>query len=382
MRKFKAVWAVSHCGTALYEQKLGGRTQMTSFVTEFPGNRIRLTLSNHYSPVGTSVSAVTVYNAARGTEPVAVTFNKNREIDVMPGESVISDAAELPASAGDRIEVRVFFKDDTRVLFGTGLTGSVHSPIGDFTNAIEFPAASDDIWVFAKRPFDVGEPAFLLSSVEIETDESAKCTAVLGDSNSFSGAWTGPLSRMMSTYGLGALLNLSISGNRLLSDTDNALPGQIFGFSAVRRYDWDITPLEGLNNLIIAVGGNDIYQPGTVSAPADVIPPLSAMKEGYAEICRKAHAKGIRVIGTTISPIAGSSSWNESKMKFYRSLNDWIKQRSIAEGVFDRIIDFEQILSDPITGCLKAEYDSGDHLHFNLNAGMALAEAVCRILAE
>lgn len=56
-----------------------------------------------------------------------------------------------------------------------------------------------------------------------------------------------------------------------------------------------------------------------------------------------------------------------------QSVNAWIR----SAGAFDGIIDFERVVrdqSDPST--LRADFDTGDHLHPNATAYRAMGQAI------
>lgn len=376
MKQYKPLWAVAHCGTTIYEQKIGGRTQMVSIPCGISGEALKLTLSNHYSPLPVAIDHVSVYNTSSSEGPVEVTFQSETTIRLQPGSHTVSDPVDFHVSLGGMLQVRVFFAEGTRALSGAGQTGAVHSEMGDHTMSAEFPMAKNDIWVQPARPFDVGEPSFILSAVEVETEEETVVVGAFGDSNTFSGAWTKPLDMMMRRSGKGLLLNLGISGNRLLKDTGKLIPMELFGFAGVKRFSWDVEALDGLDVLIVAIGGNDIFQPGTESNPDEVVPSKEELIQGYRKIASAAKAKGIRVLGATMTSAAGTPIWSEDRQQLLDEVNQWIRENSVREGSFDTVLDYEMILCDPMSRGLKKDYDSGDHVHINLQGGMAMASNV------
>ena len=89
----------------------------------------------------------------------------------------------------------------------------------------------------------------------------------------------------------------------------------------------------------------------------------------------RAHARGLKIYGGTLTPFRGAS-WpyhstaNETKR---RAVNDWIRHG----GAFDGVIDFDKAIRDPLhPDRMLAAYDSGDHLHPNGEGYRAMAEAI------
>jgi lysophospholipase L1-like esterase len=95
----------------------------------------------------------------------------------------------------------------------------------------------------------------------------------------------------------------------------------------------------------------------------------------YQQIILRAHAHGIKVMGATITPFVGSGFYhpdaaNESDRT---QVNDWIR----APGHFDAFVDFDKTIADPAhPDHMRADYDSGDHLHPSAAGYKAMADAI------
>ena len=378
MKKRVSIWACAHISSPLYRQNLSFRTQMTCFKTNVTGNRLRIALSNKYGRLSARIRSVTVLRIGKGNKPVPVLFGGKPGIKVPPSDYVWSDETEIEISAGDTLEIRVAFGFPANAASGAGMVFSVHSPPGDHSRDSVFPISEKSIWFLPKRPFDVGEPAYIVSSVDVVSSEGS-CVAVLGDSNAFSRTWTEPLSKLIESAGKQtALLNLGISGNRLLSDSDSRLPGKIFGYAAKKRFEWDIAELSGVKELIICIGGNDVFQPGTFAAAKDSVPACEDIEAAWTELAKSAHSMGCTVSIATLTPIGGTESASPARMALIDELNNFIRSCT----AFDRVYDFYSLLADETTGSMKQEYDSGDHLHFNKTAGEAIASMIFRAQSE
>ena len=125
--------------------------------------------------------------------------------------------------------------------------------------------------------------------------------------------------------------------------------------------------------MIVLLGVNDIGQPGTVVAPPSETVSAEEVIAAHRQLITRAHAEGLQIFGGTIMPFKDNtlgfySEANEAKRQ---AVNRWIR----TSGEYDGVIDFDKATRDPADPLsLRAEYDSGDHLHPN-GAGMAAMAA-------
>ena len=167
---------------------------------------------------------------------------------------------------------------------------------------------------------------------------------------------------------------VSISGNRLLRDTGNQLLlGNLFGDSGVKRFDWDVAGYAGVETYICCDGANDVHQPTTYACyPWEKIPTYEVFCEGFKELNRKARQFGIRCIGTSLTPFKNGLGYNDEKGVLRRNVNEWI----LTSGEYDAVFDLAKVISDPSDpDAMNPSFDSGDHLHFNVDGGQAIADA-------
>ena len=89
---------------------------------------------------------------------------------------------------------------------------------------------------------------------------------------------------------------------------------------------------------------------------------VQRMIGALSQVTKRAHERGIKVIGATIMPYGGSGYYhpdaaNEADRG---AVNAWIRAR----GHVDDVIDFDALMRDPAhPNRLKKEFDSGDGLH-------------------
>jgi lysophospholipase L1-like esterase len=121
----------------------------------------------------------------------------------------------------------------------------------------------------------------------------------------------------------------------------------------------------GVAKVIVLLGINDIQY--SRRNPAEAVS-ADEMIAALGQLIARSHARGIEVIGGTITPFEGSSSYSPEGEAARIRVNDWIRNG----GAFDGIADFDRVTRDPLhPGQLLATADSGGHLHPN-DAGYAM----------
>jgi lysophospholipase L1-like esterase len=158
------------------------------------------------------------------------------------------------------------------------------------------------------------------------------------------------------------VLNAGISGNRLL------LPGDpvVFGPSALVRLTEDALSRTGVRSMIVLEGINDIQQTPHQTDPTKI-------EAALRTIAHRAHARGVRVIGGTITPFKGWFVYDETLEATRLAVNDFIR----TSRVFDAVIDFDRAVRDPADPHrLLPAYDSNDHLHPGDAGYRAMADAI------
>jgi lysophospholipase L1-like esterase len=93
----------------------------------------------------------------------------------------------------------------------------------------------------------------------------------------------------------------------------------------------------------------------------------------YRQMIEAAHVHGIRVIGCTITPFGGSSAYSERGEAIRQAVSEWIR----TGGAFDGVIDFDAMTRDPANPKhIRADFDSGDHLHPQDTGYEAMADGI------
>lgn len=332
------------------------------------GERLRLVVSNKYGRTPLKVASTHVRLDASGAG-VYVTFQGAEEVVVAAGAKAVSDPVALPVPTGARLNVDLYLPDRTQL-------AGFHWDARDETLLLQgnvtgrpAPEGSEKL---ATRAF--------LSAVLVESLREPLTVVALGDSitdgnGSTPGAdqrWPDLLARRLAPHGVG-VLNAGISGNRLLR------PGM--GDSALARLESDVLQHPGVRAVIVLLGTNDIGWPGAAFAPHETLPQMSEITNGLSQLVEQAHLRGVRVIGATIMPFEDAlkgtpleGHYSPRKESLRQLVNEWIRH----SGAFDAVVDFDRLAHDggarPTR--LRAEFDSGDHLHPGDAGYRAMAESI------
>ncbi|MET0581970.1 MAG: SGNH/GDSL hydrolase family protein [Pseudoxanthomonas sp.] len=336
------------------------------------GKRFRVVLSNEYGDQPLHIGAARIALGGEGADIVAASDRvlrfAGRESVVIPaGAPMLSDPVELEAPASAQLSISLYLPQPaTPSTFHWEGLQSTYLSDGDATAATQLKAPT----ALPVRLF--------LSGVQVETDGDARAVVVLGDSITDGAAstpgsdrrWPDFLARRLATERI-AVLNAGISGARVLRDK--------MGVNALARFDSDVLSQPRLRTVIVLIGINDISWHGTPFAPDDAPVGADELIAGYRQLIARAHARGVRIVGATLTPFEGAlpdtpitGYYTAEKERVRQSVNQWIRQAE-----FDAVIDFDALLRDPghPTRMLPV-YDSGDHLHPGDAGYRAMAEAV------
>jgi lysophospholipase L1-like esterase len=157
-----------------------------------------------------------------------------------------------------------------------------------------------------------------------------------------------------------SVLNEGIDGDRILLDSPR------FGPSALARLDQDVLSQSGIQDVIVLLGINDIQQ-----SPHQYDPRM--IEFGLVQIARRAHMRGLHIIGCTITPYEGWLTYDPRGEQTRLAVNEFIR----TSRTFDGVADFDAVVRDPKDRHrMRPAYDSGDHLHPNADAYKAMAASI------
>ncbi|HDS0950070.1 TPA: SGNH/GDSL hydrolase family protein [Stenotrophomonas maltophilia] len=361
------VWGADFLFPTLIPSTLQDQTFRQSARISLGGPRLRVRLSNAYGRQPLRIGAASVASAA-DTAPLPLQFDGQPSVLIAPGQERLSDPLALPTAALQAVQVSVYLPASTP-LQGFHWEGRQTSWIapGDQSRATTLHAA---------------EPTtarLMLTGIDVEAPARARSVVVMGDSITDGATasldqdqrWTDHLAARLAPHGV-AVVNAGISGGRLLRDG--------MGDAALTRLQRDVLDQPGVASVIVLIGINDISWPGTAFARNEDRPTLAQLQAGYRALAERARARGLRILGATLTPFAGAlpgtpldDYYAADKDALRQQLNAWLR----TDSPFDAVIDLDAALRDPAAPSrMAAAYDSGDHLHPGDAGNRAMAEAV------
>ena len=316
----------------------------------------------------------------------AIRFAGQRSVLVPAGESVWSDAVELPfANRGSELRGR-------KLAISFHVAGS-SGPMTWHAKALQSsyvtrPGAGAQGHVETEDAFPFATASwYFVDALDMSAPKSAAAIVAFGDSITDGTAstmngddrWPDVLARRLSAGRAArwSVVNAGIGGNQLVGPTEYS-PQKPFagGPSALSRLERDVLTLSGVKAVIWLEGINDFSKNG--NAEADAV--IAGMREGVTRM--RAKLPGVKVIGATLTSALGSSSAAhgfELQDEKRKKLNDFIR----SSGVFDGVADFDRATTDPQTGGMKAEFipdntvgGVGDKLHPNRMGYQAMGMAI------
>ncbi|MDB5691349.1 MAG: lysophospholipase [Alphaproteobacteria bacterium] len=339
------------------------------------GRRLRVRLSNLFGTAPLEVDAATIARAADPAGAALVpgsvrplTFTGEGRVTIPAGAEYLSDPVDLDVPPLATLAISLHFP--LSPARQTGHPGS---------RATSWVAPGNQAAAPALQGANGVAHWYQLANVEVEAAPGAAVIVAFGDSitdghgvpTDRDTRWPDILAERLqaapATRGIG-LLNMGIGGNRILLDG--------LGPNALARFDRDVLGPSGVRWAILLEGINDLGtfgQDGT-PGPAAHQALVRRMVAAYAQMAARARARGIRCIAGTIMPFAGSGYKPDAAKEADRqALNRWIR----APGHFDAVIDFDLLVRDPNhPDHMRAEYDSGDHLHPSEAGYRAMGEAI------
>jgi lysophospholipase L1-like esterase len=327
--------------------------------TSVGGSRARVGVANTFGTAPLTIGAA--HNALRAKESAiapesdrALTFSGRPTITIPSGAMVYSDPVDLNVPPLAEVAIDLYLPGNTNTpspvtMHNGARQTSYISQTGNHVGTAVLPVvATTQSW-------------FFLTRVEVTAPGAAGAIVAFGDSiTDGSGStadanrrWPDRLAeRLMAQPGTvkTAVLNAGIGGNLVLSEGNfNA------GVNALARFERDALGQSGVTHVIVLEGINDIS-----NARQNPTPTAEDIIAIHKQMIDRAHARGIKMIGATLTPNEGCGCHTKEGEAKRQAINQWIR----TGGAYDGVIDFDAITRDPAQpGRFQAAYDSGDHLH-------------------
>ena len=342
------------------------------------GARVRVVLSNSLGTAPLRIGAAQVALRDKGADIVAgsarvLTFGGVQQPLVPPGALMVSDPVDLAVRDSSDLVIDLHLPDDTST-WKSPLT--VHpaswqvnyvSTPGNHVGVQRFPVAATT--AYRRGDGLASASSFFLARVEVAVAAPTGVLVAFGDSitdGTQSGLdanrrWPDLLAARLAAAGIRmSVVNGGIGGGRVLEDG--------VGPNALARYDRDVLAQPGVTHVTVLEGINDIGAGGAKAAPtvADLI-------AGHRQLIDRARARGLRIYGGTIIPFEGAAYWTPEGEAKRQALNDWMRR----SGAYDALLDFDLLMRDPARPTsMRAEFDSGDHLHPGPAGYRAMADSI------
>jgi lysophospholipase L1-like esterase len=318
------------------------RSLRIRFSNEFSGKELR---------IGEAHIALASENGGivPGTDHV-LAFAGRQSALIPAGAPLLSDPIDWPIPALSQLAVTVFYPDETVPPAHTLYALNAWAAPGNQASAQSLMEA------IAARSGNH------LSEVDVLSQAGSHTVVCFGDSitegvaskvGAFRG-WSDRLAERLQnnpSTRRWSVVNAGIGSNRLLHDTPST--------NALSRFDRDVLAVPGVAKVIVLLGINDIqYSRRNPAEAVNADEILAAM----GQLVARAHARGVEVIGGTITAFEGSSSYSPEGEAVRTKVNEWIR----SSNVFDGVVDFDGATRDPIhPSHLLDTADSGGHLHPN-----------------
>ena len=364
-------WAASPAGTATPRQ-FDKQTIREIVHTSIGGSRVRVRLSNAFGTQPLVIGAAHVAVRGSGSSVVsdhALTFSGQPSFSIPAGALALSDPVALDVRPATDLAVSIYLPASTP---GATAHGSAQQTsfvaAGDLTGAADLPATAVKI---TSWPF--------LAGVDVSGSRKMEAIVAFGDSitdgarstNDENARWPDFLAQRL--RGKYAVLNEGIGGNRVLHDATGRLANA--GQSALARFDRDVLAQPNVKYVIVLEGINDIGFPGSVGDVSEEVT-ANDIIAGLRQLVERAHARGIRIIGGTLTPFEGATIpkyFAPEREPKRQAVNQWIRSSK----AFDAVIDFDKAVQDPDhPSRMLPKFDSGDHLHPGDVGYKAMADAI------
>ncbi|MFF7100170.1 SGNH/GDSL hydrolase family protein [Streptomyces nigra] len=357
-------WSASPVGAepGTEVEGLVGRSLRNVVHVDVGGTSARITLSNLYGQSPLTITHASMAVAAGTGTAVAVvdtmrrlTFGGSTTVVVPPGQQVLSDAVRIAIPADSDVLVTTYSPTPSGpVTWHPHARQTSYVAEGDLAEDTTGAAYTGQVtsWRY-------------LTALDVLSNESDGTVVVFGDSLTdgitstlnANRRWTDVLARRLRTaIAAGqelprySVVNQGISGNQVLaSGTGRPADNQ----AGLGRYHRDVLSRTGVKVVVIDLGVNDILRNPGVADPESIL-------DGLRTLVRQGHARGLKVVGATLMPFQGHRGYTDAREQVRQQINAQIR----AGRVFDAVVDFDAAVRDPYNPRrLRADYDSGDHLH-------------------
>lgn len=353
---------------------VAGRTLRQIVYPTLSGEVARIHISNAYGKAPLVIEDLRIARSGAGSAvqigtEARVTFGGKPAVSVPPGGEIDSDPVRVGISAGVPYAVSSYMGREQKLIAWHRVSSQVNylSMPGNHAGDASADAYRQRITQFA-----------WVTGVQVEAPSSSTIAAIgdsitdgMRSSLNQNRRWPDALARRVAQSGdkSVAVVNLGISGNRLLTDSS------CYGDALASRFGRDVLAQPGVKTVILLIGINDInFAAMPAHGGLDCDAPhtqvtVDGLIAGYKRVIAAAHARGVRIFGATLTPAA----LPPQREAIRAEVNQWIR----TSHAFDGVVDFDAALRDPADPTrLRRSFDSGDQIHPSDAGYSAMADAI------
>ncbi len=337
------------------------------------GRSVRIRLVNAFggSPLQIGAAHIALRNkdaAIISASDRALTFNGRASVTIPSGAVIWSDPVEFKVAPLAELAVSLFLLKESATsthLFGEHT--AYLSKEGDFSGSAEIADAATSLSYYWLAGVDVLAPANAATIIAFGDSITDGHGSMPNTDHTWPGYFAKRLQSDKRTANLG-IVNVGISGNQVLRNGG----GMLGGLSALTRLERDVLMQPGVKFVMLMEGINDISsRTRTDEADAKIV--AEDLIAGYKQIIEQAHARGLKIIGCTLTPFDGSRAFTEKGEAARIIVNQWIR----TSGAFDAVVDFDAATRDTNNPKrMREAFHAGDWLHPGDAGYEAMANAI------
>ena len=347
--------------------------------TSIGGSKVRVVLSNAYGTAPVTIGAAHIalrdkQGAIQNASGRPLTFGGHPTMTIPASAVMYSDPVNLTVPPMADLAIDLYLPGSTNApatltMHGGALQTSYISETGNNVGKTTMPEiGTTQSW-------------FLLSHVDVVAPDATGAIVAFGDSIT-DGArstpdtnhrWPDHLATRLLSQGIKmGVLNAGIGGNRVLNEAPVPVGADVravgAGINALARFEHHVLSLPGATHVIVLEGINDIG-----NARANPTPSASDLIAAHKQLIEQAHARGLKIIGATLTPFWGAAYYTEVGEAKRQAVNEWIRTSK----AYDGVVDFDKATRDPADPKKFLEqYDSCDYLHPGDAGYKAMADAI------
>ncbi len=336
------------------------------------GSRVRVELSNRFgtAPITISAAHIALREKDEAIQPAGgrpLTFSGRPTVTIPANAIVYSDPVALSVTPLVDLAIDLYLPGSTNTpapltMHTAAFQTTYVSETGNHAGTPKLPTvATVRSW-------------FLVSRIEVEASDAAGVIVAFGDSITDGASstpdtnsrWPDVLAKRLLSASPAlkmGVLNAGIGGNRVLSEGTFGA-----GINALARFETDALSHPGVTHIIVMEGINDIG-----NARQNPTPTAEDLIAGHKQLIERAHARGVKILGATLTPFWGAAYYTDVGEAKRQALNEWIRTGK----AYDGVVDFDKATRDP--GDAKKmlpAYDSCDHLHPSDAGYKAMADSI------